>query len=103
MTPAQLQARLAAAGDPPLLLDVREPWEYEICALPGSRLLPMRQIREQIDQLDREQEIVVVCHHGIRSRQVCLWLERSGFKRVINLDGGLDAWAREIDPYMATY
>jgi rhodanese-related sulfurtransferase len=103
MTPAQLQARLAEPGNDPLLLDVREAWEFDICALPGSKLVPMRRIPESLDSLDPEQEIVVICHHGIRSRQVAFYLEQQGYSNIINLAGGLDAWARELDPQMATY
>jgi rhodanese-related sulfurtransferase len=99
----ELQAYLAQAPRPPLLLDVREPWEYGICSLPGSRLLPMAMIPSSLEQLDPEQEIVVICHHGIRSRQVALFLERSGFPQVINLEGGINGWAREVDRQMPTY
>jgi len=87
----------------PLLLDVREPWEYNICHLEGSQLLPMGQIHLRLQQLDPQRETVVICHHGIRSRQVAMFLEHQGFSNVINLAGGLDAWAREVDLDMATY
>ncbi len=87
----------------PLLLDVREPWEYNICHLDGSQLLPMGQIHLHLQQLDPQRETVVICHHGIRSRQVAMFLEHQGFSNVINLAGGLDAWAREVDLNMATY
>lgn len=102
-TPSQLKQHLAQAAHPPLLLDVREPWEYQVCRIEGSELVPMRQIPGTIQNLDPEREIVVICHHGIRSRQVGFFLERAGFNNVINLDGGVDAWAREVDPEMATY
>lgn len=101
-TPGQLKQRLDA-GDEPLLLDVREPWEFDVCAIDGSHLLPMGQIPRGARDLDPEQETVVICHHGIRSRQVAFFLERMGFNNVINLEGGVDAWAREIDPDMPTY
>ena len=87
----------------PLLLDVREPWEHNICHLEGSQLLPMGQIHLRLQQLDPQRETVVICHHGIRSRQVAMFLEHQGFSNVINLAGGLDAWAREVDLDMATY
>ncbi|HHI77112.1 MAG TPA: sulfurtransferase [Gammaproteobacteria bacterium] len=87
----------------PLLLDVREPWEFEICHLPGSELVPMQQVPAWAETADPEQEIVVICHHGIRSRQVALYLEHLGFSNIVNLAGGVDAWARELDPRMATY
>ncbi|HNC51310.1 MAG TPA: rhodanese-like domain-containing protein [Accumulibacter sp.] len=87
----------------PLLLDVREPWEYELCHLPGSRLLPMRSVPDRIDELTDAPEIVVVCHHGRRSLQVAQFLERQGFQAIFNLSGGVDAWANDVDPAMRKY
>lgn len=103
MRPRELQAHLAAAADPPLLLDVREPWEFDICHIAGSTLVPMQRIPAALGELDPDRETVVICHHGIRSRQVAWYLERMGFGRVVNLSGGVDAWAREIDAGMAVY
>jgi len=99
--PPQLAAYLQ--DHHPLLLDVREPWEFALCSLQNSRLIPMGKIPSQLDKLDSEQEIVLICHHGIRSRQVGLFLQAQGFAKLINLSGGLDAWAKEIDNQMATY
>jgi rhodanese-related sulfurtransferase len=87
----------------PVLLDVREPWEYETAKLHGSTLVPMRAIPARVQELDREADTVVICHHGGRSMQVAMFLERAGFGRVYNLAGGVDAWARQVDPSMATY
>ena len=87
----------------PMLLDVREPWEFELCNLQNSQLIPMGHIPNQLEQLDAKQEIVLICHHGIRSRQVGLFLQSRGFDKLINLSGGLDAWAKEIDNQMALY
>lgn len=102
--PAELKAWLDDPGrEKPLLLDVREPWEYNIVHIEGSRLLPMRQVPAALDTLDAEREIIVICHHGIRSRQVARFLIDQGFDKVINLRGGLDAWARYTDPGLATY
>ncbi len=103
MSPAELRSYLEQTGQRPLLLDVREPWEYHHCHIDGSRLIPMGQIPTASRDLDPDQEIVVICHHGVRSQQVCGFLDRSGFKNVVNLTGGIDAWAREVDPAMATY
>jgi len=103
MRPGELQAHLAAAAESPLLLDVREPWEFDICHLPDSRLLPMGQALQQLHDLDPSRETVVICHHGIRSRVVARQLERAGFSRVINLAGGVDAWAHDIDRDMPVY
>ena len=99
----ELQQHLQQSAQAPLLLDVREPWEYDICHLPGSELIPMGSIPQSIDRLDPARETVVICHHGIRSRQVCYYLEHMGFSNVINLGGGIDAWAREIDTSLDTY
>lgn len=94
---------LEQAATPPLLLDVREPWEYNIVHLEHSRLIPMREIPQAAEAMNPEQEIIVICHHGIRSRQVALYLESKGFTNVINLSGGLDAWARDTDRQMPSY
>lgn len=97
-----LQTRLSA-GDWPLILDVREAWECEVCALPKSLHIPMASVAARVDELPRETDIVVVCQHGIRSQVVAGLLRRNGFDRLYNLRGGIDAWAREIDPRMAVY
>lgn len=103
--PAQLAAYLNQNDDPPLLLDVREVWEYEICHIEGSELIPMRQIPPAVEQarLDPARETVVICHHGIRSRQVAYYLEHLGFTKLINLEGGVEAWAQDVDPNMKRY
>jgi rhodanese-related sulfurtransferase len=104
-TPRDLQAYLAKGEASPLLLDVREPWEYQTCHLQSSQLIPMREIPHAVENgdLNPEQEIVVICHHGIRSRQVAYYLEHQGFDKVINLEGGVEAWADQIDPAMPRY
>lgn len=87
----------------PLLLDVREPWEHQICQIEGAQLVPMRSIPTQAASLDPTQTIVCICHHGGRSAQVAMFLMRHGFGDVYNLAGGVDAWARQVDRAMATY
>ena len=101
MNASQLAAYLAEAE--PLLLDVREPWEFDICHIEGSINLPMAQVPARLDRLDDAGEIVVICHHGIRSMQVAAFLQQQHDAELINLDGGVDAWAREVDPGMALY
>lgn len=104
LTAQELKAWLDDAARPrPVILDVREPWEFEVCHLPGSIHMPMHVVPVRREELPRDQDIVVVCHHGARSFQVALFLERVGFNRLHNLYGGVDAWARHIDPAMATY
>lgn len=103
MTVREISAYLQHVQPRPFLLDVREPWEYGICRLQDSRLLPMRTIPTSLQELDPTQETIVICHHGIRSRQVALFLEQQGFKNIINMRGGMAAWARDVDPSMPTY
>ncbi|MBL4712921.1 MAG: sulfurtransferase [Gammaproteobacteria bacterium] len=88
---------------PPLLLDVRQPWEYDICKLDNSILVPMSQIPAKVESYDMKRETVLICHHGIRSRNVGHYLEQAGFSNIINLSGGIDQWARTVDQKMATY
>jgi len=98
----ELQTRLNAA-DQPLLLDVRESWEFSLCHIDGSTSIPMGNIPNVLDELDPRQETVVICHHGVRSRHVCQFLAHSGFSNLYNLTGGVQAWASEIDTQMPTY
>ena len=101
-TASELKARLEQS-EQPILLDVREEWELMRCQLPGIIWIPMGQIVSRISELDKNKETVVVCHHGIRSWQVAKFLESEGFGDVINLSGGVDAWAKQVDPSMALY
>lgn len=87
----------------PLLLDVREPWEYEICRIEGAELIPMRSVPHNTDKIDPARPIVCICHRGGRSAQVAMFLERAGYSDVTNLTGGLEAWARLVDTSMAKY
>jgi rhodanese-related sulfurtransferase len=103
ITPRQLDDWLKTPDSTPQLLDVREPWEYAICRIQGAELLPMRQIPTSMDQIARDRPVVVICHHGIRSQQVALYLEHQGFAEVMNLNGGVARWARDVDPTMPTY
>ena len=104
LAPAQLAAWLGdQARARPQLLDVREPWEFQTCHIAESRHVPMGEVPGRLAELDPQAETVVICHHGGRSMQVAMFLEKQGFKRVHNLAGGLDAWARSVDPSMPTY
>ena len=98
---SQLAAYLEQKG--PRLIDVREPWEYDICHLPGSELLPMGQVPHNLDLFQPSEEYVIICHHGIRSLQVIQFLARHDIHNTINLDGGVEAWARDVDVTMETY
>ncbi len=101
MSAPELAAHLQQAS--PLLLDVREPWEFDICHIAGSNNLPMGQIPQRVEELADSAEIVVICHHGVRSQQVIRFLQSQMNASLINLDGGVDAWAREVDRDMPLY
>lgn len=103
MTATQLEQHLDSDNTSPLLLDVREEWEYQYCHIESSVLIPMGYITRKSYQLDTQQETVIICHHGIRSRQVALFLETQNFNHIINLSGGLEAWADAVDPSMPRY
>lgn len=101
-TPQQLAVRLQDTSQPLAILDVREPWEYAIAHFSGATLIPLGQLAQRLAELDKTQEWLVVCHHGIRSAHACYYLQRHGFT-VINLSGGIDRWAQEIDLNMPLY
>lgn len=86
-----------------VLLDVREPHEIAAANLEGSLTIPMGEIPARLQELDPEQHIVVMCHHGVRSANVAAWLQRQGFERVQSMRGGIDRWAREVDPRVPVY
>jgi rhodanese-related sulfurtransferase len=88
----------------PVLLDVREPWEFETARLPDSLLMPMGDVTSRAHtELDPDAHIVVLCHHGQRSLSVALWLRGQGFERAQSLAGGIDRWSRAIDPKVPRY
>ena len=102
-SPEQLKEHLEHTTQSPLLLDVREPWEFERCHIKNSKLVPMRQIPSALQELDPDEEIVVICHHGIRSRAVANYLVQNDYEKVINLSTGIDGWAKDIDASMPIY
>jgi rhodanese-related sulfurtransferase len=101
---AQLRAAGSDAADAPVLLDVREPWEFQTASLPNSLLMPMGEVRSRaFAELDPDAHIVVLCHHGQRSLSVAMWLRGQGFERAQSLAGGIDGWSRMIDPVVPRY
>jgi rhodanese-related sulfurtransferase len=100
--PEQLSERLGR-GERPVILDVREPEEIAIASFPAAIHIPMSEIPSRASELDPQAEIVVVCHHGIRSAQVAMYLARLGFERVCNLTGGIDLWSAAVDPAVPRY
>ncbi|WP_151636539.1 rhodanese-like domain-containing protein [Noviherbaspirillum aerium] len=104
LTAPELAAWLAdASRAKPVLLDVREPWEFQTCHIEGSVPIPMNSIPARMQELDDDTPIVCICHHGARSMSVAAFLERNGFSQVINLTGGVHAWALQVDNAMPTY
>ena len=102
-TAKQLQDFLATTEELPLLLDVREEWEFEYCNIEGSVLIPMGKLADKLDTLDPLRETIMICHHGIRSRQMGYYMEQAGFKNITNLDGGVEQWATDVDMTMKRY
>ncbi len=101
ITASGLKSRLDE-GERPVLLDVREPWEFELARIEGSRLIPMSRLEERFTELDPDAETVVICHHGNRSAYVSQALQRAGFQNVLNLEGGLDAYS-SVDESVPRY
>lgn len=102
-SPIEVNDILNNQNNKPIILDVREKWEYDICHINESVHIPMGQIAERKVELNMKDTVIVVCHHGIRSRMVAKFLEDSGFADVINLNGGIDSWSKEIDQSMPKY
>jgi rhodanese-related sulfurtransferase len=93
-----------AASEAYVLLDVREPWEFQAASLPNSLLMPMGDVTSRAHtELDPDAHIVVLCHHGQRSLSVAMWLRGQGFDRAQSLAGGIDGWSRSIDPTVPRY
>ena len=100
---SQLKQQLASPN-PPLLLDVREQWEFDTAHIAGAKLMPMGDIPGRAHQeLDEEAHILVVCHHGARSLSVANWLRGQGFEKAQSISGGIDAWSTHIDPTIPRY
>lgn len=102
ITPAEIEARLDH-GDPVLLVDVREPWETQLCKIAGAQLIPMGSIPANLQKLDVDGEVICYCHHGVRSLDVAVWLRSQGVERARSMAGGIDRWSIEIDPTVPRY
>jgi|UniRef100_A0A7C3QUN0 rhodanese-related sulfurtransferase len=90
-------------GEEIVILDVREDWEHARVRIPGARHIPLAQLPQALSQIDRDKDIVVYCHHGVRSMQACQFMKKNGFEKIRNLRGGIDAYARTVDKTMQTY
>ncbi|MGC2400430.1 MAG: rhodanese-like domain-containing protein [Acidobacteriaceae bacterium] len=97
-------ARLASGNAELVLLDVREPWEFQTAQIAGSKLMPMGEVPSRVfREIDPEAHIVTVCHSGVRSLNVAAWMRNQGFENVQSLSGGIDSWSREVDPAVPRY
>jgi adenylyltransferase/sulfurtransferase len=102
ISPSELASRLRAP-EPPVLLDVREPWEHGVARIDGARLVPLNSLPHALSTLDPARAYVTMCHHGVRSRMAAEFLRERGMTRVANLSGGIDAWSGEVDPSVPRY
>jgi len=102
ITPAETKRRLDR-GEKLLLVDVREPWEAEICRIEGAKLISMGSIPANLQALDTDDEVVCYCHHGMRSLDVVVWLRGQGVERARSLAGGIERWSLEVDPQVPRY
>jgi len=102
LTPVELKQRLDR-GEKVLLVDVREPWEFDMCRIEGAKLIPMGQIPANLQSLDVDDDVICYCHHGIRSLDVAVWLRNQGVATARSLAGGIERWSQEIDPQVPRY
>lgn len=103
ITPEEVKSKLDAS-ERFILLDVREPWEFETARIDGAKLIPMGDVPSRAHQeLDPEDPIVVVCHHGVRSMNVTVWLRQQGFEKAQSMRGGIDAWSKRVDGRVPMY
>lgn len=102
ITPAEVKQRLDK-GDKLTLIDVREPWEFDVCKIAGAMLIPMGTVPANLQALDSDDEIVCYCHRGMRSLDVAVWLRGQGVAKVKSLAGGIERWSLEIDPNVPRY
>jgi rhodanese-related sulfurtransferase len=102
IAPSELKQSLDR-GEKVLLLDVREPWEYGLTKIDGSKLIPMGSIPANLQSIDSGESVVCYCHHGMRSLDVTVWLRAQGVENVRSLAGGIDRWSLEIDQTVPRY
>jgi rhodanese-related sulfurtransferase len=104
LTPTELAGRLQTNSSPHLL-DVREVDEHQFVSLPNSKLIPLRELPNRVNEIEswKDEEVVVYCHHGIRSQHAIGWLRQQGFRKLRNLTGGIDQWTSEVDPSLPRY
>jgi rhodanese-related sulfurtransferase len=104
ISPSEVASRLRADPASLILLDVREPWECAIAKINGAKYMPMQEVPSRVFvELDPSEHIVAICHSGVRSMNVTVWLRNQGFESVQSMRGGIDAWSREVDPTVPRY
>ena len=104
IAPAEVASWRADSARPaPVIVDVREPWELELCRIEGAVPIPLGQLQARHQELPADRELVLVCHHGGRSQQAAQWLAQNGYANVHNMRGGVEAWSLEVDPSMVRY
>lgn len=104
LTPAELARwRQDPARTAPVVVDVREPWEFATCRIEGSLSIPLGELTRRLDEVPSGPDLVLVCHHGARSQSAAQWLAQNGFAAVHNLRGGIEAWATDVEPGMPRY
>jgi rhodanese-related sulfurtransferase len=101
ITPEEAKQKLVQGEA--ILLDVREPWEVETASVAGATLIPMGEIQARQQELDPEKNVLVLCHHGVRSLKVTNWLREHGFAKAQSVRGGIDAWSKQVDPKVPVY
>lgn len=102
ITASELKNRLDQ-GDKMLVVDVREPWEYELCRIRGAKLVPMGTVPANLQALDVDEDVICYCHHGQRSLDVAVWLRGQGIESAKSLAGGIERWSVEVDPSVPRY
>ena len=102
LSPSELKKEIED-GRPVVILDVRQPQERSLCRIEGSAFIPLPELGGRIGEINPEDDIVVYCHHGSRSASAVSFLKKRGFKKVRNLEGGIDAWSRQVDPTVRRY
>lgn len=102
IAPKEVKARLER-GEKFLLVDVRQPWEYDLCRIEGAKLVPLDALSSNLGELAAAEDVVVYCHHGRRSLDAVVFLRQQGLEGARSMAGGIERWATEIDPKMARY
>jgi rhodanese-related sulfurtransferase len=102
ITPAEMKARLDR-GEKLVLVDVREPWEHQLCRIDGAQLVPLGSLAASLETLPDVDELICYCHHGMRSLDAAAWLRLQGIEKAKSLAGGIERWSLEIDPRVPRY